>query len=157
MPAQKPGRSEQSVGTDPQLVEAVISRFGPLAIDLAASPENTLVPHLYFTEADDSLKQGWGLIGGNRWLNPPFSNITPWAAKCAATAGHALSRTLFLVPASIGSNWFANHVHGKALVLALNPRLTFVGHKNPYPRDTVLCIYGETPGFDVWHWKERRT
>jgi hypothetical protein len=157
------GKSEQSVGTDPAFVAAVVSRFGPLSVDLAASESNALVYVGFLTSRIDSLKQPWHEIEGNRWLNPPFSDITPWAYKCYETARQLVmfgvrppSRTLFLVPASIGSNWFAAYVHGTARVIALNPRLTFVGHTSPYPKDMMLCVYDAEfdPGFDVWRWRK---
>ena len=33
----------------------------------------------WFSQADDGLTQDWG--GGMVWMNPPFSNITPWVTK----------------------------------------------------------------------------
>lgn len=159
MPAQKPGASEQSVQTDPLFIAAVVERFGPLVIDLAASAENAQAPN-YITAEQDSLAQDWeeeGWPSGNRWLNPPFKNIGQWAAKCAryeTRAPHAESNPiLFLVPAGIGANWYRDHVHGKARVSFLNGRLTFVGHTKPYPKDCMLCVYGRPPGFEVWSWK----
>ena len=64
------------------------------------------------------------------------------------------SRIFLLTPASIGANWFAEHVYGKAHVLALQGRLTFVGHKQPYPKDCILSVYGVKPGFSVWDWRK---
>lgn len=48
-------------------------------LDPAHPPMPTNVPcKRYYTEQDDGLKQNWhGLV----WLNPPFSNPTPWADK----------------------------------------------------------------------------
>jgi hypothetical protein len=80
MPRQKPGRSQQVVGTPPELMEAVVGLYGPMV-------------------------------------------------------------------------WFAQHVHDKALIVALRPRLTFVGHATPFPKDIILAIFGEQPGFDTWRWQ----
>jgi hypothetical protein len=88
------------------------------------------------------------------WLNPPFDPISPWAIKCAVSAPirSSMSRKiLFLVPASVGSEWYAQHVHENALVLLLRPRLSFDG-KNPYPKDCLLAVYGERPGVECWKW-----
>jgi len=160
-PIQKPGRSEQSVGTDPKFIAAVVRRFGPLVIDLAASHENAQAPN-YLTEEDDSFAHDWSAPTwprGNRWLNPPFSHIAPWALKCAEYACardivDANSPLLFLVPAGVGANWFRDHVADKARVLFLNGRLTFVGYNHPYPKDCMLCIYGDAPGYEVWSWQQ---
>jgi phage N-6-adenine-methyltransferase len=149
-PQQKPGRSEQGVGTPPDLIGAVENRFGALAWDLAATPENAKAPQ-YITPTVNSLLVDWSVWIGPQlaWLNPPFADIAPWVRK-AATCG---ARVLVLVPASVGSNWFSGHVHRKCMVLALNPRVTFVGHTHPYPKDLLLCCYGYAPGFDVWRWR----
>lgn len=158
MPVQKPGRSEQIVCTPPEFIEAVTKRFGGIGWDLAALAENSVMRNTnraaYFgpdhanEENRDSLKVSWG-SAALQWLNPPFGNIAPWAEK-AASCG---SRVAMLVPASVGSNWFRDHVHGKAFVLALSPRLKFVGHASSFPKDLMLCIYGlGVHGFDVWRW-----
>jgi len=152
-PKQKPGRSKQDYATPPEFIAAVVERFGVLAWDLAASHENAKAPH-YFIEADNSLDQNWSALQGNRWLNPPFCDIGPWAEKCSKTTLPSGDRIFLLVPASVGSNWFHRHVHGKALVLALSPRLSFDG-KNPFPKDCMLCVYGRHAGFDVWRWNEK--
>lgn len=158
-PAQKPGKSEQVVETPADFLEAVHDRFGAngaFDLDLACSEGNCKGRRGLF-DRDDSLKADWDQRdnpGGLAWCNPPFGDLAPWVAKAAAsTSPDRGGRILVLVPASIGSRWFADHVHGKALVLALSPRLTFVGHTAPYPKDLMLLVYGTHPGFDVWRWK----
>lgn len=150
-PTVKRGQSKQDYETPEDFMDAVIHRFGSISFDLAASVDNTKAYH-YFTEEQDSLKQSWHELGGLLWLNCPFNNITPWARKCAEEAARG-AKILFLTPASVGANWFADYVHRKALVLALNPRLCFDG-KNPYPKDCVLSVYNLEHGFDVWRWKQ---
>lgn len=143
------GTSFQDYRTPRGFLDAVVRRFGPLAFDLAASPENTVAP-VYFHEADDSLAQDWSTLPGNLWLNPPYDRIEPWARRCAATE-RLFGLLLLLVPASVGSRWFAQHVHQHALVLALRPRLCFDG-RHSFPKDLMLCCFGLPPGFDVWRW-----
>jgi phage N-6-adenine-methyltransferase len=147
-------RSEQDVETPADFLGAVVRRFGALAVDLAATPQNRKAPAAYSPLAD-SLSHDWTPHEGNLWLNPPFANIAPWAAKCrtSAAAPHDFDRILLLVPASVGSRWYADHVHGHAMVLALTGRLTFVGHRSPYPKDLILAVYGEWRGFDCWDWR----
>jgi hypothetical protein len=94
----------------------------------------------------------WSEIDGDRFLNPPFADIEPWAKK-SALHRHA-GRTFMLVPASVGSNWYAEHVHGIAHVVALSPRLMFIGETNPYPKDLALLIWSSVcGGFSTWRWK----
>jgi hypothetical protein len=61
-----------------------------------------------------------------------------------------------LTPASVSTEWFNDSVHGQALVLAIRPRIKFVGHADPYPKDLILSCYGEPPGFDTWRWDEHQ-
>lgn len=68
--------------------------------------------------------------------------------------GPQTQHSRLLVPASVGSRWFAEHVHGWARVLALSGRLSFDGIA-PFPKDLILAVYGEPPGFDVWDWRQR--
>ena len=151
-PRQKPGRSKQDYATPPEFISAVVKRFGPLAWDLAADSKNHKAPN-YFTVEQDSLAQDWSKLQGTLWLNPPFGYIAPWAKKCADTCLEMPvgNRILMLVPASVGSNWFLEHVYPRALVIALNPRMSFDG-KAPFPKDLILAVYGRHPGFDVWRW-----
>lgn len=149
MPAQKPHASKQDYGTPRDLLDAIEARFGAITCDLAADAHNAVAPAFFDANAN-ALLQPWprGLL----WLNPPFVRIAPWAARCARSASPE-RRILLLTPASIGSNWFAEHVHGRAKVLALSPRVTFAGCTTPYPKDVILSAFGYAPGFDVWRWR----
>lgn len=167
MPVQKPGRSVQTYGTPMELIRAVEARWGRLGFDLAASEENHKAPYWY-AERHNSLAQDWSERAAFQrsrneldlmWLNPPFANIAPWAEKCKLESQQG-ARIIFLVPASVGAEWFAAHVEGHARVVALRPRLTFEGCKDPYPKDCMLCLYGKVdaqtsfmPGFETWRWK----
>lgn len=162
MPAQRPGLSFQGVGTPREFLDAVQGRFGAIGIDLAAVASNRVVGSYLGPDHDVPWRRNalsaecqwnWGAIAGLRWLNPPYDRIEPWAAKCAEQSTIGPARIAMLVPASVGSNWFAEHVFGKALVLFLRPRLTFVGHATPYPKDLMLAVYAEPPGVECWKWR----
>ena len=157
------GKSEQDVGTPRVFLDAVEKRFGKIAFDLAAIEKNAVCRGYYgpdrsVPELRDSLAQEWGEHDGTLWLNPPFSNIAPWAEKCAKECADRQAWTLLLVPASVGSNWFAEHVADRALVLFLTGRITFVGSTQPYPKDLLLACYGfQARGFSTWKWRPSRT
>lgn len=154
-PLQKPAKSRQDYATPWDFIYAVERRFGPLAHDLAAAAE-TAKATSYFSPETDALDPAreWHTIVGNLWLNPPFADIEPWAAKCKVEAARG-ARILLLTPASVGSAWFAEHVHRHAMVFGLGPRIKFVGEKDAYPKDLMLSAYGFGVGFDTWYWKER--
>lgn len=167
MPKQKPGRSKQDYGSPWPFVRACEARWGRFDVDLAATATNAKAPRLISPE-EDSLSVPWALRFRNMrrdgeyrclaWLNPPFGEIDRWAAKCAEetngeTIGSSSLRVVMLTPASIGTEWFADHVHQKALVLGVRPRLTFEGMPDPYPKDLMLSLFGfGEAGFDVWRW-----
>ncbi len=153
MPVQKPGKSKQDYETPDEFITAVkrLLRIGHFNIDLAADGLNTK-GSIYFREEEDSLSIDWPDVGQDWcWLNPPFGNIAPWAEKCW-TSG---IRVAFLVPASVGANWFRDWVDGKAYVFFLSPRLSFDG-KDPYPKDCILCLYGTgMTGYKCWDWRRQ--
>lgn len=159
-PEQKPGRSKQDYATPHDFIDAAKARIGieAFAHDFAADATNTKAA-TYFDEARDAFSvpnwadwcySGWG------WLNPPFSNIAPWAARCRTTreAGGSIA---FLVPAAVGSNWFRDYVDGHALVLLLNGRIHFMPDRPNwgYPKDCILALFSPeiAPGYEVWSWK----
>jgi phage N-6-adenine-methyltransferase len=156
VPQQKPGKSKQDYQTPPELLRAIERDFSVREwyCDLAADFQNRIVTRFLGAGSEygeDALAAAWP-SEGDRWLNPPFANIEPWAAKCAANRNGG--RTFLLVPASVGSNWYEKHVHGIAHVVALSPRLTFVGESTPYPKDIVLAVFGPIRGgFSTWRWK----
>jgi phage N-6-adenine-methyltransferase len=154
------GASKQDYATPKELIGAVTRRFGLIDFDLAATGDNAVASRFFGPATDhyrkcegvDSLAQDWNRLQGRLWLNPPFDRIEPWAAKCAACDIDGTS-IFFLVPASVGSEWFAKYVDGKARVYFLRPRLSFDG-KNPYPKDCLLAVYSDSdPGYECWRWR----
>jgi len=147
------GTSVQSVGTPRDLLDAVERRFGRITFDLAASADNSVVrahettSKPWFDESDDALHPltSWPLEGV-LWLNPPFADIAPWAARCALWltewgGPRPDAVLLMLVPASVGANYWERSIAGKARVLGISPRVRFVGHKQGFPKDLALCVY----------------
>lgn len=156
MPVQKPGKSIQNYGTPWELIHAVEARFGPIAVDLAAEPHNAKAP-TYITEKEDTFTVAWASRFGRKqcWLNPVFGKIPAYAEKCAAEGRRMKTGRIFLLtPASVGSNWFVEHVKPHAYVLELHGRITFVGEKDAYPKDCILSVFGggTLPGRDTWKW-----
>jgi phage N-6-adenine-methyltransferase len=150
-PSVKRHRSKQDYETPAEFIAACVKRFGLITFDLAATAANAKAPR-HFDLEQDSLRQDWREKSGTLWLNPPFADIRPWAAKCSG-ARNRTDWILLLTPGSIGTDWFAEHVQGKAIVLGLSPRITFVGSDDPYPKDLILSCFGfGVHGFDTWRW-----
>ena len=144
------GNSETVVGTPRSFVTACELRYGPIVFDLAASAHNHKRGR-FFSKEDNSLIQGWSeaLAGHIGWLNPPYDKIAPWARKADFEARLG-ARVLMLVPASVGSNWYRDYIHDRYLVVFINGRIRFVGHKSGYPKDLMLIGFGMKPGFEIW-------
>lgn len=166
MPKQKPGRSKQDYETPKDLLDAIRQRLKILdfEFDFACSKRNKKAP-LGWTEYDDSLSKPsrlwadqlatdeWG------WLNPPFSKIAPWVKKCVLARWRGANIAL-LVPASVGSNWYRDHINGQpgVQVIFLNGRPSFDGVAG-FPKDCMLVLFhGNGPSqifsTEVWTWKE---
>lgn len=156
-PKQKPGKSEQTVCTPQEFIEAVRRKFGHLRWDLACNDTNS-VADIGVTEEMDSFTIPWNRCGGIKWLNPPFGKIEPWVKKASeeCTSRHD-QPLLILVPASVGSNWYAKYVYPFATTWALSPRIKFTGHATAFPKDLMLLQYGgldSQPGtLKLWRWQ----
>lgn len=161
-PPQRPGRSKQNYGTPVNFIEAAKRRLGitAFAFDFAADHENAKADR-FWGEEEDALQytgRDWALVadGGWGWLNPEFASIRPWAIRCQQTQV-AGGRIALLVPASVGANWFRDHVDGQARVLFLNGRIAFMPDKPQwlYPKDCMLCLFSPDilPGYEVWSWR----
>lgn len=168
-PKQKPHKSKQDYGTPDDLLTAIkmrlcIEGFG---LDIAASPENAVCKPFY-TEEMNALSEGrpWRSLDPElpwSWLNPPYTNIYPWAEKAAKQA-QCGAQIIMLVPASPGSQWWFDWVTPYAYVTYLHGRPIFkgtpinpkTGKQDAYPKDCALLLY--TPyrftGTDIWKWKE---
>lgn len=165
-PSVRRGKSKQDYGTPWEFIRACERRFGAIVRDLAAHGGNAKCDR-YYDLAADSLSQPWAENDptGVLWLNPPFANIEPWAAKCAEESAKRHGLILMLTPASTGSDWFAAHVNRRSMVLGLSPRVPFdgtpinpnTGRPDGYPKDLMLTVWGfGLHGFDTWRWSEGR-
>lgn len=163
-------RAESSgdIWTPVEFIRAVEHKFGPIAIDLAASGPQSAKAARWITPEEDSLKQNWAelLNGGLGWDNCPYSNIAPWA-KYHQEQWEMGARTLLLVPASVGSNWYWDHVVPSATAYSVGrmvfdncfDRKTGKLVTTVYPKDLILCHYDPAvepeypPRLHRWHWK----
>lgn len=169
MPAQRPWESEQVVETPGDLLAAIESRWGAIDVDLACSRhvqlnafsvDNRKAPEAIVFPDENALEVSWSARYGSKrcFVNPPFRLCGEFADKCLRESSlFGIGRIFLLTPASVGSNWYRDFVHRKASVFVLNPRLTFVGHTDPYPKDMMLTMFasGDCPinALDVWEWE----
>jgi phage N-6-adenine-methyltransferase len=148
--------SKQDYQTPHIFINAVERKFEPIIWDLAAHSENKIVPHYYgpgSAYCDDTFFTLWPK-NGLCWLNPEYENIFPYVDKCCVQSKHYDVKIALLVPVATGTKWFEEKVHNKCMVYFLRPRITFVGMEDPFPKDCMLCMYGNLygVGYDIWHW-----
>jgi len=163
-PRQKPGQSNQDVGTPPEFIQAACQKLHIKEFnwDLAAEASNSVCGQRFYSKEMDSFKQDWARPEHFRnwsgalwnWLNPPFAHIYPWAEKCFQESLRG-AYTALLVPAATDTEWWKDYVHGHGYALLARPRITFIGHTQGYPKGLALVLY--TPqgfyGYDLWNWK----
>jgi hypothetical protein len=109
----------------------------------------------------DALTQDWGgdlaHDGITAWVNPPFAQSGAFCAKAASSG----VRVLALVPVAIGTRWWQQHVHRRAVVAGVgrlvfnNPDGTPVLSKDGKPqsinRDCALLAYNVLPTGTDWY------
>ena len=105
----------------------------------------------HVTAEEDSLSlPAWGGSGDTAYVNPPFSRLAPFAARCMAEAARGL-RIVLLVPARPGTAWWRASVGGDGVadVVFLGRRLSFSGPdgpRGPAPFDVALVLRGWPAG-----------
>lgn len=89
--------------TPSELVEWMESEYGDYDIDAAESKENAVCEKFYSKETN-CLKRWWG-SNKHIWLNPPYSNITPFVKKAIEQMEHN-NQIDILLPCDTSTGWF---------------------------------------------------
>lgn len=89
--------------TPSELVAWMESEYGDYDIDAAASKENAVCEKFYSKETN-CLKRWWG-SNKHIWLNPPYSNITPFVKKAIEQMEHN-NQIDILLPCDTSTGWF---------------------------------------------------
>lgn len=85
--------------TPSELVAWMESEYGDYDIDAAASKENAV-----YSKETNCLKRWWG-SNKHIWLNPPYSNITPFVKKAIEQMEHS-NQIDILLPCDTSTGWF---------------------------------------------------
>jgi len=120
--------------------------------DLCASRSNHLFPK-YYTEANDCRYHRWATKEGEaNWINPPFGmgtipDFARLALKWSVEKGY---NTVMLLPCNkTDQPWFHDFVIGKALVLFVEKRISFLENGKEIkgnPQGSVIICFG--PAFE---------
>lgn len=131
--------------TPSDIFTALDIEFG-FYLDAAASHKNALCAH-YLTEQDDALSAAWP-GNGAVWINPPYSDITPWVLKAAGQCREILQPVVMLVPADSAVGWFS-------LALQSVDEVRFItdGRISFLRSDTGKPINGNNKGSLLFIWR----
>jgi len=92
------------VATAPKLWRPLADAVGGFDLDPAAGCEPTPIADTRYTPADDGLAQPWF---GTVWLNPPFSEKTPWYRKLVDECWNGdVNRAVAVASVDPSANWF---------------------------------------------------
>src|SRR5580692_2446061 len=134
--------SVQNVRTPKWLLGSVALTWGPIELDVAATKKNAVATRFY-TRRDNGVAQHWIVPPGSvAWANPPYERLSPWVERALFCSRHLGTDVVMLVLASVGANWWREHVDGNAEVVFISPRVKFIGHATSFPRDLAVLRFG---------------
>ncbi|MCV6916708.1 phage N-6-adenine-methyltransferase [Klebsiella pneumoniae] len=134
--------------TPPALFACLNAEFC-FQLDAAAASHNALC-RKFITAEQNTLETPWDdylSIPGYVWLNPPYSDITPFVKKAAAESANQIG-TVMLVPADTSVGWFKEAIQTASEVRFITAgRLAFI---NPV---TGKPVSGNNKGsmLIIWH------
>lgn len=134
--------------TPPALFACLNAEFC-FQLDVAAAPHNALCRR-FITAEQNTLETPWDdylSIPGYVWLNPPYSDITPFVKKAATESANQIG-TVMLVPADTSVGWFKEAIQTASEVRFITAgRLAFI---NPV---TGKPVSGNNKGsmLIIWH------
>lgn len=134
--------------TPPALFACLNAEFC-FQLDAAAAAHNALC-RKFITAEQNTLETPWAdylSIPGYVWLNPPYSDITPFVKKASAESANQIG-TVMLVPADTSVGWFKEAIQTASEVRFITAgRLAFI---NPV---TGKSVSGNNKGsmLIIWH------
>jgi phage N-6-adenine-methyltransferase len=136
--------------TPKDFFEEMDRKYGPLTLDVCASPTNRkcfawfgLGPDGSFT---DGLAHDWNVDHGGKgvtgcWMNPPYGReIGKWVKK-AYDESKKGCLVVALLPARTDTRWFHSYIYGKAEIVFVKGRLKFGDAKNSAPFPSMVVIF----------------
>ncbi|EEU0766365.1 phage N-6-adenine-methyltransferase [Escherichia coli] len=145
-----PAEHRDSWRTPPEIFAALNAEF-VFQLDAAASEKNRLC-RLFISQEQNTLTTSWpeamGYASGYVWLNPPYSNISPFVKKAATENKFSSVGCVMLLPADTSVEWFHEAIQTASEVRFITAgRLAFI---NPL---TEKPVSGNNKGsmLIIWH------
>lgn len=137
--------------TPPALFASLDAEFC-FQLDAAAASHNALC-RKFITAEQNTLETPWAdymSIPGYVWLNPPYSDITPFVKKAATESANQIG-TVMLVPADTSVGWFKEAIQTASEVRFITAgRLAFINPVTGKPvsgnsKGSILIIWRPYP------------
>jgi phage N-6-adenine-methyltransferase len=130
----------------PQYIFDWLDKEFNFILDAACNDSNCKCPvGLCVDCGDNALELNWD-DAKRVWLNPPYSDPSPWVKK-AYEESQKGCMVVCLLPADISTKWFHEWVIGKAEIRFVQGRISFNGNKKGAPKfGSMIAIYG--PGIE---------
>ena len=137
--------------TPPALFASLDAEFC-FQLDAAAAPHNALC-RKFITAEQNTLETPWAdylNVPGYVWLNPPYSDITPFVKKAAAESANQIG-TVMLVPSDTSVGWFKEAIQTASEVRFITAeRLAFINPVTGKPvsgnnKGSMLIIWRPYP------------
>ncbi|HDC4380521.1 TPA: phage N-6-adenine-methyltransferase [Enterobacter cloacae] len=148
-----PPEHRDSWRTPPEIFAALNAEF-IFQLDTAATEQNRLC-RAFISEEENALTTSWaeamGYSEGYAWLNPPYSNITPFVLKAADQNRFGCIGCVMLVPADTSVGWFKEAMQTASEVRFITAgRLAFINPVTGKPvsgnsKGSILIIWRPYP------------
>ena len=119
------------------LFEALDGKFG-FSLDPAATPENALC-RTFFTKEQNGLAQPW--TAHRVFVNPPYSQVASWTAKCLVESSRGCPLICALVPARTDTKWWHGFAVTADLIHFVKGRLKFGDGSGTAPFPSALLFW----------------
>lgn len=114
-------------------------------LDAAADSVNAKCAS-FLTEQDNALICDW-ISDGAVWVNPPYSDISPWVEKAEEQCRRQGQPVVMLVPADVSTGWFSRAMDSvDEIRLVTGGRIQFrpvsrEGKRNSNPKGSMFLIW----------------
>lgn len=136
--------SDHQAWNTPAPVLDAIAPLGPIALDPCSNGSSIVRALVAWTLADDGLASSWAAAAAHAgivYVNPPFSEVETWIARCALEAA-AGAEVIALVPNRPDTQWMARALASGATRADWRGRVRFGGAKDQAPFPIALLYWG---------------
>jgi len=136
------------VPTSPTLWRPIAEKIGGFDLDPAAGCEPTPIAEDRYTPEDDGLASPWY---GTVWLNPPFSDKTPWYRRLVQHIQRGeVERAVAVSTVDPSADWFHQWFSTADVLCFLDGRDWYLGNGSSPSFSTMLGVWNPTPELEKW-------